>query len=80
MKKVNFNFLDHKSLKRIFSRNRPENARICSINKRWSLKPRKTTKTHRIIFASGANIRQQGKILPVRIKFVLASHKPAAES
>lgn len=72
MKKVKFNFLDPQSLKRIFSRNRPENAGICRINKRWSPSRHKTVKTHRIIFASGASIRQQGKILPVRIRFVLA--------
>ncbi|MBU1106807.1 MAG: hypothetical protein KKB51_09090 [Candidatus Riflebacteria bacterium] len=72
MKKVKFNFLDHKSLNKIFSRNRPGNARICSENKRWALKFR-TTRAHRIIFASGVNIREQGKILPVRIKFVLTA-------
>lgn len=73
MKKVKFNFLDHKSLNKIFSRTRPGNARICSTNKRWSIKLRKATRAHRIIFASGANIREQGKILPVRIKFVLTA-------
>ncbi|PKL43372.1 MAG: hypothetical protein CVV41_09945 [Candidatus Riflebacteria bacterium HGW-Riflebacteria-1] len=72
MKKVKFNILDTKSLSKIFSRNRPGNARICSTNKRWSLDLRKATRTRRIIFASGATIREQGKILPVRIKFVLA--------
>lgn len=72
MKKVKFNILDQNSLKRIFSRTRPENARLCSNDKRWALKPRKTTRACRIIFASGAHIRMQGKILPVRIKFVLA--------
>jgi len=72
MKKVKFNFLDPKSMKRIFSRTRPENARICSNDKRWSVNLRKTSRARRIIFASGAHIRTQGKILPVRIKFVLA--------
>jgi hypothetical protein len=72
MKKVKFNFLDQNSLKRIFSRTRPENARLCSTDKRWVLNPRKNARARRIIFASGANIRLQGKILPVRIKFVLA--------
>ncbi len=72
MKKVKFNFLDQNSLKRIFSRSRPGNAGLCRADKRWFLQPRKTTRARRIIFASGANIRLQGKILPVRIKFVLA--------
>jgi len=74
MKKVKFNFLDQNSLKRIFSRTRPENARLCSTDKRWSLKPRKTARTRRIIFASGASIRLQGKIQPMRIKFILAKN------
>ncbi|PKL48931.1 MAG: hypothetical protein CVV42_08020 [Candidatus Riflebacteria bacterium HGW-Riflebacteria-2] len=74
MKKVKFNFLNQNSLKRIFSRSRPENAGLCSTDKRWSLKRRKTTRAHRIIFASGVHTRLQGKILPVRIKFVLAKN------
>ncbi|OGK11013.1 MAG: hypothetical protein A2W80_00345 [Candidatus Riflebacteria bacterium GWC2_50_8] len=76
MKKVKFNILDQKSLSKIFSRNRPGNARICSEDKRWSINLRKTARTRRIIFASGANIREQGKILPVRIKFVLTKGEP----